>query len=58
MSKAFEEVAKQNNCLFVNGYTTPGLDIETMTNDGLHLDSAASKKLIEPVVKLINKTRM
>lgn len=55
MSEAFEKIAKQNNCLFVNGYKTPGLDINSMTADGLHLDSVASKKLIEPVAKLINQ---
>lgn len=55
MSKTFRKVAKRNNCLFVNGYKTPGLDINTMTEDGLHLDAVASKKLIEPVVKLITK---
>ncbi|WP_324677752.1 SGNH/GDSL hydrolase family protein [Hymenobacter sp. GOD-10R] len=53
MSKSFKTVAKQNHCLFVNGFKTPGLDINTMTADGLHLDSVASKKLIAPVVKLI-----
>ncbi len=54
MSREFEKVAKRNNCLFVNGYKTPGLDIETMTTDGLHLNTEASKKLVEPVVKLIS----
>ncbi|MBE7171490.1 MAG: hypothetical protein INR73_12920 [Williamsia sp.] len=53
MSTAFEKVAKQNNCLFVNGWATPQLDINAMTPDGLHLDSTASRKLIDPVVKLI-----
>jgi len=53
MSKAFQKVAKRNNCLFVNGYKTPGLNVETMTADGLHLDATGSKKLIEPVVKLM-----
>ena len=53
MSKAFEEVAKRNNCLFVNGYKTPGLDINAMTADGLHLDAEGSRKLIEPVVALM-----
>jgi acyl-CoA thioesterase-1 len=53
MSKAFEEVAKRNDCLFVNGYRTGGLDINTMTADGLHLDSVGSRKLIEPVVELM-----
>lgn len=53
MSKAFKKVAKRNGCLFVNGYKTPGLNIETMTADGLHLDAVGSKKLIEPVVALM-----
>lgn len=57
MSKAFKDVVQQNKCLFVNGYATPGLDIETMTEDGLHLNATASKKLTEPVLKLINRTR-
>ena len=55
MSKAFKKIAKHNGCLFVNGYKTPGLDINTMTADGLHLDAAGSKKLIEPVVALMEK---
>lgn len=55
MSKAFKKVAKRNNCLFINGYKTPGLDINTMTADGLHLDAVASKKLIEPIVASILK---
>ena len=53
MSKAFEEVAKRNDCLFVNGYKTPGLDINAMTADGLHLDAVCSRRLIEPVVALM-----
>lgn len=53
MSKSFAAIAKRNGCLFVNGFETPGLDINTMTADGLHLDSVASKKLIEPVVKIM-----
>ena len=55
MSRSFKKIAKRNGCLFVNGYKTPGLDIETMTADGLHLDAVGSKKLIDPVVKLIVK---
>jgi acyl-CoA thioesterase I len=55
MSKAFKKVARRHNCLFVNGYKTPGLDVETMTADGLHLDATASRKLIEPVVALMVK---
>jgi lysophospholipase L1-like esterase len=53
MSKTFKKVARRNNCLFVNGYKTPGLDINSMTEDGLHLDAEGSKKLIQPVVKLV-----
>lgn len=52
-SHSFRKVAGQTGCLFVSGYETPGLDINTMTADGLHLDSTASRKLIEPVVELI-----
>jgi acyl-CoA thioesterase-1 len=55
MSRAFKKVARRNHCFFVNGYKTPGLDINTMTPDGLHLDAEASKKLIMPVVKRILK---
>lgn len=55
MSKAFKKVAKRNSCLFVNGYKTPGLDIETMTADGLHLNAEGSRQLILPVIKLMAK---
>jgi acyl-CoA thioesterase-1 len=55
MSKTFATVAARNGCLFVDGYTTPGLDINSMTPDGLHLDAIASRKLIEPVVAIITK---
>lgn len=50
MSKSFQKTAKRNGCLFVNGYTIPGLNVETMTADGLHLDAAGSKKVTESVV--------
>lgn len=50
MSKSFQKIAKRNGCLFVNGYRTPGLNIETATADGLHLDAVGSKKLTAPVV--------
>jgi acyl-CoA thioesterase I len=53
MSKTFRKIAQRNNCLFVNGYKTPGLNIDVMTADGLHLDAVASQKLMEPVVKLM-----
>jgi polygalacturonase len=55
MSEAFKKIAKDNDCLFVNGYETSGLNIERMTDDGLHLDALASRKLIEAVVKLMSK---
>jgi len=55
MSSSFEKVAKKNKCLFVNGFKTPGLDIETMSVDGLHLDAIGSRKLIEPVVAVMIK---
>lgn len=50
MSVAFEKIAKKYHCLFVNGLEIKGLDIETQTADGLHLDATASRRLIEPVV--------
>lgn len=55
MSKSFKKIAKRTHSLFVNGYKTPGLNIEAMTADGLHLDATGSRKLIEPVIKLITK---
>jgi acyl-CoA thioesterase-1 len=55
MSKAFKKIAKKNGCLFVNGLQIPGLDIETQTPDGLHLDATASRKLIEVVVATMLK---
>ena len=55
MSKAFKKIAKHEHCLFANGFKTPGLDIETMTPDGLHLDATGSRKLIEPVAKQMQK---
>jgi acyl-CoA thioesterase-1 len=55
MSRSFKKVAKRNDCLFINGYKTPGLDINAMTPDGLHLDAAGSKKLIGPVLELLTK---
>jgi len=57
MSKAFKKVAKRNGCFFINGYKTTGLDINTMTADGLHLDALASKKLVEPVVAMLGLSR-
>jgi acyl-CoA thioesterase I len=53
MSKAFKKVAKRNHCLFIDGFRTPGLNIETMTPDGLHLDAEGSRRLIEPLVNLL-----
>ncbi len=52
-STAFAQVAKKTKCLFVNGFKTPGLDMETMSPDGLHMDVVGSRKLIEPVVTLM-----
>ncbi len=53
MSNTFYKVAQQNSCLFINGQTISGLDVETMTADGLHLDAVASRKLIVPIVAAI-----
>jgi len=50
LSLAFEKVAKKTGCFFVNGHKTPGLDMETMSPDGLHMDATGSRRLIEPVV--------
>lgn len=50
MATAFQKVAKRTHSLFVNGYQTPGIDINTMTADGLHLDATGSQKLVAPVV--------
>lgn len=58
MSKSFKRMAKRNHCFFINGYKTPGLDIETMTADGLHLDAIASAKLVVPVLKVIQKRKL
>lgn len=55
MSRSFKEVAQRNGCLFVDGYSTPGLNINTMTADGLHLDAAGSAALIAPVAALIRR---
>jgi lysophospholipase L1-like esterase len=55
MSSTFKQVAKRTGCRFVNGYKTPGLNINTMTADGLHLDAAGSKQLILPVLAIISK---
>ena len=53
MSKAFKKVARKNHCLFIDGFRTPGLNMETMTPDGLHLDAEGSEKLITPLVELL-----
>ena len=55
MSETFSKVANANGCFFVDGFRTPGLDMNTMTPDGLHLDSIASRKLIIPVIAIIQK---
>ncbi|MBF9141028.1 GDSL-type esterase/lipase family protein [Hymenobacter properus] len=53
MSTALQKVAKRTHCLFVNGYQTPGLDINAMTADGLHLDATASRLLVAPVLTIM-----
>jgi acyl-CoA thioesterase-1 len=53
MSESFKQVAQRNDCFFVSGFAIPGLDIETMTADGLHLDANGSRKLIESIVSLL-----
>lgn len=53
LGAAFQRVAKRTHCLFVNGYQTPGLDINAMTADGLHLDATASRLLMAPVLALL-----
>ncbi|WP_201982875.1 GDSL-type esterase/lipase family protein [Hymenobacter rubidus] len=55
MSTAFQKVAKRTHSLFVNGYQTPGLDINTMTADGLHLDATASRLLVAPVLAIMGR---
>lgn len=55
LNEAFQKLAKKDGCIFVSGYTTPGLDVETMTADGLHLDATGSRKLIEPAVTAMVK---
>ena len=55
MSKEFNEVARRNDCIFIDGYKTIGSSIETVTTDGLHLDAAGSKALIEPVLDIIRR---
>lgn len=55
LSDAFKTLAKKDGCIYINGYTTPGLDIEAMSQDGLHLDAIGSRKLIEPVVNAMVK---
>ena len=57
LSALFKNIATQNNCLFVDGQNIEGLDIETMTTDGIHLDAVASRKLIETVVATIMNER-
>ena len=53
MSTAFRKVARRTHSLFVNGYQTPSLDINTMTADGLHLDATASRLLVAPVLAIM-----
>jgi len=53
MSKTFQKVAHRTHSLFVNGYQTPGLNINTMTADGLHLDADGSRLLVAPVLAIM-----
>jgi acyl-CoA thioesterase-1 len=53
MASTFRKVARRTHCRFVNGYQTPGLDINTMTPDGLHLDATGSRLLIAPVLAIM-----
>ncbi|MBJ6107675.1 hypothetical protein JAO73_01535 [Hymenobacter sp. BT523] len=55
MSIAFQKVAHRTHSQFVNGYNTPGLDINAMTADGLHLDAAASRVLVAPVLVIMGR---
>ena len=55
MAKTFKKVAHRTHSRFVNGYQTPGLDINTMTADGLHLDATASRLLIVPVLAIMGR---
>lgn len=55
MSRTFKQVARRTGCRFVNGYQTPGLDINSMTTDGLHLDAAGSRQLILPALAILTK---
>jgi lysophospholipase L1-like esterase len=58
MNIAFKKIASDNGCLLVSGYETPGLNIETMSDDGLHMDELASRKLIEPVLNLMSNNAL
>jgi acyl-CoA thioesterase I len=53
MGVSFAKIAERNSCLFVNGFEVFGLEVETMTDDGLHLNEIGSWKFAEPVVSLI-----
>ena len=55
LNDTFKTLAKKTGCLYISGYTTPGLDMETMSADGLHMDAIGSRKLIEPVVAAMIK---
>jgi len=55
LNDTFKTLAKKTGCLYISGYTIPGMDMETMSADGLHMDAVASRKLIEPVVALMIK---
>lgn len=55
LNEAFQKLAKKDGCIFISGYNTKGLNVETMTADGLHLDAAGSRLLIEPAVTAMIK---
>jgi acyl-CoA thioesterase-1 len=55
MASTLQKVARRTHTLFVNGYQTPGLDINTMTSDGLHLDATASRLLVAPVLAIMGR---
>jgi acyl-CoA thioesterase-1 len=55
MAKTFQKVAHRTHSLFINGYKMPGLNINTMTADGLHLDAAGSRLLVAPVLAIMGR---
>jgi len=55
MAKSFKTIAKQKKCLFVDGYKTPGLNMENMSSDGLHMDAIGSAKLAQTIIAVLKK---